>query len=1515
MREGRMQRKVVHLDADAFFASVEQASDTRLRGKPVAVGGEKRGVIAAASYEARRFGIRAAMPTLQARKLCPHLILLPGDYEKYERFSRWMFSYAYDFTPDVEITSIDEGYFDLTGVRCDAPEVARRIHRAIGQSLKISVSEGMGPNKLISQIASKLHKPAAFQSVEAGYEEAFLHPLANHWLPGIGPKTSARLCAAGLARIGQLAGTRTDLLHLLLGRMAPQIRAFAAGEDDRPIVPVSAPAKSYGKQKTFPKDQTDEDLMVATLKQMADTLMARVRGDGKSIRTLSVKVRYNDMEEDQCSESLDEPTDLENEVYDHVSRMLRKAWRRRVSLRLVALKFSNVHACAYRDELLLDRAAERRVEQARLVRVMDSLRRRCGPHVVMRGHDWILRDQSGEGKASMSSRSPGGNGGACHKYRSSGHGVDVPSTSGKGGAVRGQTSSGRSMKRVAKRQRYDSGYPVCLNVKSHYSFLNSVLSVKQVVDLAVQQGHSAVALMDEGNLHGSVAFHQYATQRGIQPLIGAQIRVGRTPLLLYVQTQQGYQNLCQILSTRAEKPAPMLESPLCEKPTHRVSRYRSNWTLKQLQSLPTDGLLAVGGDPSIEPLFSRRFYLGVDPFTGSQSSRWQDIPFPKVAVPAIHYATSEDRWKLQVVQSIRTRTLLKQAHPDKSPLSQAWFPTSGSWDRVWETCAPWMPYQQEIVERCRDFRMPLGAPHFPEYHPPDGATPREFLYRLVMRGLKERYPSAKRQRVMQQVEEELETIREVGYEAYFLMVWDLLQACRREGISWITRGSAADSLVCYCLRISDVCPKRFELYFRRFLNRDRMALNKLPDIDVDFPHDRKDDVVRLVFQKYGQKHAAVVGGFSTYHSRGAMGDVAKVLGVSEQQIRRLTKRFPYARARDMRAFLLSQKECRDLPLNEEPYASALTMAESLDGAPRYAKMHPCGLVLSGRPIHDLTPTFLSEKGYPTTHLDMDAVEAMGLVKMDILAQGGLSVMRDVSRMLAQRGVTIEIEPGRGCRVLNDDDVPGNGSLKSLENPWEDSRVWDMISAGGARAVHHIESPAMVNLCRMCQVRDIDGLVAIVSVIRPGAANEQKKLRFTRRYQKLEPTVYPHPSLESCLRSTFGLVVYEEHILQICESFAGLSPGRSDVLRRALNKGKEETIEAIRCEFFERARDLGRSHESIRDVWTLVRGFNGYAFCKAHSTAYGVEAYQSAWLKCYFPMEFMAAVLTHGKGFYHPLVYVLECDRMGIGLLPPSIQAPGPGYQAVHESEEGPSKTGGIRVPISAIKGLSQQTLDRLMEQWDRSNFVSLSDFYHRVWPQEYELELLMRVGALDGFGLSRTAQFWQMKQLSHAFSGHSINGQGWLLPPQDKHRLPSVPLEEPPLLQRLDWEQELIGFPVSAHPLDRYPEIAWETYCPVNRLGDYIGKEVTTCGLVIEQRLHHQVTGEPMKFLTLADRSGLVETELFATTYRSYGLATVRYPVLEVTARVEPFENNRGFSLRVLRAGKPRTRKAMASVS
>jgi DNA polymerase III alpha subunit len=509
----------------------------------------------------------------------------------------------------------------------------------------------------------------------------------------------------------------------------------------------------------------------------------------------------------------------------------------------------------------------------------------------------------------------------------------------------------------------------------------------------------------------------------------------------------------------------------------------------------------------------------------------------------------------------------------------------------------------------------------------------------------------------------------------------------------------------------------------------------------------------------------------------------------------------------------------------------------------------------------------------------------------------------------------------------------------------------MIAGGGARAVHHIESPAMTSLCRMCNVGEIDGLIAIVSVIRPGAANEGKKLAFTRRYQGLEPVTYPHPSLEACLRSTYGLVVYEEHILQLCEAFAGLDPGRADVLRRALNKQKRAVIEEIRGEFFASARARGHSPEKTAEVWELVTGFAGYAFCKAHSTAYGVEAYQSAWLKRYFPAEFMAAVLTNGKGFYHPIVYVLECHRLGLTLLPPSVNAPGPEFKPEvgrRQSEDGrwevedgvgsrktedcSGKTAGstsyfklhptdsaIRVPLTRMKGLTERTIDRLLEARDRGPFVSMFDFYRRVAPSGEELEAMIRVGAFDEFGETRTRQFWQAQQLlggkeggrRKTEDGRMRNAEFSFVPvttPASSFFLQhSSLLEEPTRRERLQWETDLFGYAVSGHPLELFADVAWDTYCPVNRLGEFVGQTVTACGLVVEQRIHHQITGEPMKFLTLADWTGMVETELFAQTYKSYGLATVRYPVLEVEARVEPFENGRGFSLRALRAGRPRT--------
>lgn len=1499
-------RTIVHLDADAFFASVEQAADARLRGKPIAVGGETRGIVASASYEARKFGIYTPMPTARARKLCPKLIVLPGDYERYEQFSRWMFGYAYDFTPSVEQTSIDEGYFDITANRSKPPvEIALTIGKAIRQSLKITVSEGIASNKLISQIASKLSKPAAFHTVPTGEEKQFLRPLPNRWLPGIGPKTAVRLNAAGLADIGQIAATPIDMLALLLGNQAPALRQFANGIDERPLIPASEPQKSFSQQETFNEDVTDEEYVEAVLRRMADKLFATVREEGRSVRTLTVKVRYNDHDENSRAESLREPTDLESDVYGRLRSLLREAWQRRVSLRMVSLKLSNVYDGVFRSELPLETSARNHEARERLAATLDELRRNKGWSVVLRGHDLRLRDAPRDlPKAEVRTTSPQ---------------PSPPQRGGEGGN---------------KKQSHVGCY-VPLRARSCYTFLDSTLSPAAIVNLARQHGMSAIALTDIGNLHGAVEFAQAAKHAGVKPIFGAELEIGEQPLLLYVESARGYHNLNRLLSRRAEAAAKDGDEGAVAAQQRRPTRP------EVLHGL-TDGLIAVSPDVRMAELFPGRFYqLAKKPLSPSDAER----EWPVVACPAIHYATPADRIKYDIVQSIRTLTLLRQEHPSKRLNSRFHFRTPVEMFAACKDHPEWLTHSLEIAERC-NFEMPFGKPQFPAFAPPDGSTAREFLHRLVTDGLRRRY-GERASAMRSQVEQELSIISAVGYEEYFLVVWNILQDCRAHGIEWITRGSAADSLVCYCLGISDVCPVRFGLYFRRFLNQERMALNKLPDIDIDFPHDRKDDVVDIIFTKYGREHCAVVGGFSTFQARSAFADVAKVLGVAECEVRKFTDHFPWSfgggwvpdeptpsGGTKLRELLAASPENRDLPLNEEPFKTAIDMAEFLDGMPRNPKMHPCGVVLSRQPMHELTPTFISNKGYATTHYDMDAVEVIGLVKIDVLAQGGLAAMRDTKDALAKRGVSVD--------------------LKALE-PWQDPDVWDLIS-GGARAVHHIESPAMTSLCRQTNVRDIDTLIAIVSVIRPGAANEGKKLAFTRRYQGLEPITYPHPSLEPVLRDAFGLVVYEEHILQICEAFAGLDPGRADVLRRALNKQKRAVIAEIQKEFFASARARGHDEAKIVEVWELVAGFAGYAFCKAHSTAYGVEAYQAAWLKRNHPAEFMAAVLTNGKGFYDPLVYVLECYRLGLKFLPPTINEPGPQFKAVDGrwmiedgragtqlpaamrlNENGAQGTdapylpphpsllpqGGegvpqfIRVPLTQAKGLTDRTIKRLLTERERGRFASLADFHRRVIPSAEEMEVMIRAGGFDEFGEARTRQFWEAQRLAKLkvevrgskAGSHNLefDFEAGRNPVAEFFTDNQALLREPTRRERLEAETELFGYAVSGHPLELYPDIAWDTYCPVARMVEHVGETIVACGLVVEQRTHHQITCEPMKFLTLADWTGIVETELFAQTYRNYGLATVRYPVLEVEAKVEAFENGRGFTLRVLRAGKPRT--------
>ena len=1388
---------LLHMDADAFFAAVEQAADARLRGRPVAVGGEARGVVASASYEARAFGITGAMPTARARKLCPKLIILPPNFELYELFSRRMFSYAHDFTPLVEIGSIDEGYLDLSGCRGKSPgDIGRTIRRAVMQSMKITISEGIGCNKLVSQIASKVSKPAGFVEVEHGHECAFLHPLAAKWLPGVGPKLEATFSTAGLERIAHVAATPPHLLAMLAGSAAPQLYDYAHGKDNRPVVPDPPAAKGYGKQETFAQDVTDETWLIAKLRTMADALMARVRSDARAIRTVTLRLRYNDMSECTRTESLAEPADMEHLIYPLLPRLLSRAWERRVSVRLLSLRFSQVYHGGFMRELPLEGIAVADERRHRLACTVDALR--GARHSIMRGHDLWLHRRDGAPRPALV---------AEKAATASAHHHDGHSLTNRALMERPKTTA-------ALHRPATAATLAALNVRSCYSFMDSLLTIPAIIETAAARGCSAVALTDP-NLHAAVPFYQAAKAAGLHPVIGAELRCEGKPVLCYVENAAGYANLCRLLSLRSGA---------------RV-------TAAELRD-HSAGLL---------------------------------LPAADVALPEIRYPHAGDRLRYEIVQSIRTLTLLRERHPQKRR-------GEFHWPEKAELCARFSPAAlraaEEIAERCR-FDFDFQTLRFPGFTPSDGSTPAAML-RRAEEGLARRYgPQAHKHRA--QLDEELSIIHEVAYEEYFLAVWDILQECRRRGIHWITRGSAADSLVCYCLEISGVCPVRFDLYFRRFLNRERMALQKLPDIDIDFAHDRKDDVTQMILDRYGPEHSAIVGGFNTFQARSAVAEVAKVLGVAERDIRTLTTRLPHSHTQWLPEAIAANHLALDFPVHEEPYRTAIATAAFLDGFPRYPKMHPCGVLVSRDPIHSLTPTFVSQKGWPTAHLDMDAVEAVGLIKLDILAQGGLAVIRDALAMLAERNI--------------------RPNLENLE-PWQDAGIWEMVSTGQSRGVHHIESPAMLSLARMARVRDIDTLIAIVSVIRPGAANNLKKLQFSRRAQGLEPVEYAHPCLEPVLRSTFGVVAYEEHILQICEVFAGLDGGRADMLRRALVKQDVRKIDTVGEEFIRAALAEGRTEAEIKEVWQLVAGFQGYAFCRAHSTAYGVEAYQGAYLKHYHAPEFLAAVLTNGKGFYSLLAYSLECRRLGMGFRLPCVNASRAGYRVEYDTAQ-PM----LRLPLTAAKALTEAMLKRHRAQRDRGPFASLADFVQRVSPSPAEMLILIRAGAFDAFGDPRPRQFWQARSL-----GYWPPGEESLFPASaEVAGLPST-LAAPDRLTILRDEQELFGFTVSGHPLDLYPGTAWETYCPVSRLAQFPCQRVTVCGLIVEERLHRQSTGDTMKFITLCDYTGFIECEIFAHAYQRWGLATVRWPVVQVEATVTAFDNANGVTLDVQRVSKPRSK-------
>jgi DNA-directed DNA polymerase III PolC len=848
----------------------------------------------------------------------------------------------------------------------------------------------------------------------------------------------------------------------------------------------------------------------------------------------------------------------------------------------------------------------------------------------------------------------------------------------------------------------------------------------------------------------------------------------------------------------------------------------------------------------------------------------------------------------------------------------------------------WLEAAQEIADRC-NLELELGKLILPECSVPEGESAFSYLWKLSFDGARKRYKPL-RPEVLSRLTHELEIIEQWKLAPYFLLVWDIVEEARRRGIPAVARGSAASSMVTYCLGISRVCPLRWGLYFERFLNEQR---GDCPDIDIDICGARRDELLDYVYEHWGAAHVApgerqaphvaggrqaprvaMIGSFITMHARLAVREVAKVFGVPPGEVDRFTKRLPHRPVREILQAIRNLPECRDLPVDDEPWKTILQVALRLDDAPRHMGIHPCGTVISARPLNRLTPLERATKGIVVTQCDMNAIEALGLIKMDLLGQRGFTTMslaldniersQSVGAGLAPpasdtSGVAPDgVTPCPKPRELDFDAIPEN-----------DPATCNVISAGRTLGVFQIESPAMRGMLRMMKARTLEEMAIALAIIRPGAAEYGSKELFVKRLRGKEKLAYPHESLKPILEDTRGVCIYQEQVMQIAQAVGNLSLAEADLVRRSSVKySGQADYDRLRGKFDKAAGMMGLTKQQREESWQMVEKFAGFGFCKAHAATYADVAYRMAYLKTHHPAEFLAAMCSAGAGFYHVSAYVEEAKRWGIAVLLPSVNH----SQMAYTTEVGGDGKRALRIGLMQVRGLRIETITVILRAREEAGpFRSLEDFLRRVPVERDEIEALIKCGAFDEVHdktrrMTRPEMLWQWNLLQAAGKGthaRAFLSSGIALPEKMETlfaeantpdpvcaTLAEMHMPEYTLEQKLRYERELLEVCVSGHPLDFLPRNgeAWSDELP-----KLAGKHVTLCGWVITYRHVGTKNYRNMMFVTLEDQRGIYEVVLFPNVYDRYGGLVFETRTMRVTGRVERDCQINGEKLEALR--------------
>jgi len=1023
-----------------------------------------------------------------------------------------------------------------------------------------------------------------------------------------------------------------------------------------------------------------------------------------------------------------------------------------------------------------------------------------------------------------------------------------------------------------------------LHCHSNYSLLEGASRIEDLIQLAQRHGMTALALTDSNGLYGAVPFYTAARDARIKPIIGVHMKAGDGEAVLLARNLKGYSRICRIVTERHLEKKFSLRRALRERcdEIFIISSHAS--LLKYLSEYCVVGGLvpslehapaargAHEGRPYIgenEGRGKQRPYIRDDLFVeivncGDEKSRYraqrlvelaQHLRLRSVATNRVFFATPQEYNIHRVLSAIRENSTVAALDPAALAHEESWLKPQS---RMVELHAGWPDAVMNttwIADRC-NLELPLGKAIFPESELPPGETPFSHLWKLAFDGVRERYKPLT-PRIIDRLKHELEVINKLGFAPYFLIVWDIVRYAGDQGISVVGRGSAADSLVSYALGITQVDPFKYDLYFERFLNLSR---TDCPDIDLDICWKRRDEVIDYAYQRYGSDRVAMISTFATFQARSAVIDIAKAFGLTRDEISSFTALLPHYHSSDIKTVVERLPECRNLPINEEPFKSIIEMSEAIDGFPRHLSIHCGGLVIGRDPLTELVPLQRAAKGIVITQYDMGPIEQLGLVKIDLLGHRSLTVIDEtVEKVWRNRGVKLDI--------------------RKLPEP--DELTGELLCNGRTIGCFQIESPAMRSLLRSLQADDADSLIKGLSLVRPGPSGSGMKKRYIRRHLGKEKTEYLHPKMADLLKHTYGVMLYQEDILRVASAVAGMSLAEGDQLRRAMTKKRSRTEMAKISEgFIKKAVENDVSETTAVEIWGLIANFSAYAYCKAHACTYGQLAYRCAYLKAHYPAEFLASVLSNRGGFYYPAVYVEEARRFGLAILPPDINRSEYGYTA-----EGNA----LRVGFIEVKGLSTEAVNSIRAARGEHAFTCLADLWRRAKLNRTEAEALIKVGALDRFNRTRPELLWELKMLapegvtSQSSAGEELfrtfdNGPGQIVPdiPQYSRK------------QTLDHEAGHLGMTVSEHPLSYHvPHLLQHPLVASRDMADYHGKKVTVAGWLIAERRHGLKGRGCMKFLTLEDAAGVFEAILFPKTYQKYGHLLTSHGPYIITGRVQ----------------------------